>query len=627
MLRLRLGIRTRDILALSLLTLAIVAVTTAIHLVEVTRFTLEQVEREAKLLGEQVLAVGRDTVASNGGPATASLGRSEQLQTLLDAHVGFSRYAVYVAITDGGDEPIVASGGTEAVRPERRPPPLERLTGAGWWVRLRSLLGGETPIYEVRIPLELDGEPFGTIHVGSATGLIEEQLQAALGRALWISLGALLVSWMVALGIAQLTLRPIRLIRRRIGRMRKGEADPDEELEIGGDFEDLASELRLFGQEVRSERLQLLAYKASLEQLARHLQDGVLVLNTEREILFANEACAPMLGVSIEEAFGRRLDEILPDHDLTRSVERAAAEDGDTFDLSLVCRNGERSEKHFLASIYPVDDPDGAEAGFVILAEDLETLRVLRTLVRYGAQMTAVKRLAGGLVHEIKNPLNAMNLHVELLRQRLAGDRNGPKVQKSLSVISREIARLDRLVREFQRLASPEELELAPLDLRRLVESLVDLVAPEAEQQAVRLHLEVAEEDVEIYGDEERLTQAFLNIVRNALQAMPEGGELSIRATTGSDLLTEIEFADSGPGIEPDELEKIFQLYYTTKETGSGMGLFLVHRIVQQHGGLVTAASEPGRGTRILVRLPRGEMLTAVEAAGERPERPRGKAR
>jgi len=607
---LRLGIRTRELLAFSVLTLAIVTVTTLIHLAVVTHLTLDQVEQESRLLAEQVLALARNRVAEapDASPAAALAG-SDALQTLLDAHVGFSRYAVYVAITDHDGREIATNGSDEGARPEKRPPALEELTGSGWFRRLRSLLFGDRPVYEARLPLDLDGAPFGTIHVGVATGLIEDQLERSLGRALWISLGALLLSWLIALGIAQLTLRPIRLIRQRIGRLRGGgRAEDEEEVKLGRDFEDLAAELRLFGQEVKAERLHLFAHKASLEQLAQHLQDGVLVLNAEGEILFVNDAFAPVLGVAPDDAFGRPLAQILPDHDLTRAVEQVAAEHREIVGLQVICPV-DRGEKHFLTSIHPVDDPDGVEAGFVILAEDLEPIHVVRTLVRYGAQMTAVKRLAGWLVHEIKNPLNAMNLHVEILRHHVAGE-SEMGAGKSLAVISSEIARLDRLLEEYRRLASPENLRLSPLDLHGLVGRVGDLIAPEARQSGVQLRTELAKEAMEIDGDEERLTQAFLNIVRNAIEAMSGGGELTIRTAGGSSLLCEIEFLDTGPGIPPDQIDRIFELYHTTKESGSGMGLFLVHRIVQQHGGIITAASGEDRGTCFTIRLPRRDVLS-----------------
>ena len=614
---LRLGIRTRELLAFSVLTLAIVAVTTTIHLAVITHLTLDQVEQESKLLAEQVLAVARNRVAeSPDASAAMALADSDALQTLLDAHVGFSRYAVYVTITDHDGRKIATSGSDEGARARGRPPALDLLTGSGWFRRLRSLLFDDRPVYEVRLPLELDGAPFGTVHVGVATGLIEQHLEQALGRALWISLGALLLSWLVALGIAQLTLRPIRLIRQRIGRLRGGREDEEADLQLGRDFADLAAELRLFGQEVKAERLQLLAHKASLEQLARHLQDGVLVLNAEGEILFVNDAFAPVLGVAPDEAFGRPLARVLPDHDLTRTVEQAAAERREIVGLHVVCPV-DRAEKHFLASIHPVDDPDGIEAGFVILAEDLEPIHVVRTLVRYGAQMTAVKRLAGWLVHEVRNPLNAMSLHVEILRHHVAGQTE-TGAGKSLAVIASEIARLDRLLEEYRRLASPEDLRLAPLDLHGLVKRVVDLIAPEAEQSGVHLRTELAEEAIEIDGDEERLTQAFLNIVRNAFEAMAGGGELIIRTASGSSLLCEIEFLDTGPGIPADQIDQVFELYHTTKTDGSGMGLFLVHRIVQQHGGIITAASGGERGTCFTVRLPRREVLGFE--SDERPE-------
>jgi signal transduction histidine kinase len=230
-----------------------------------------------------------------------------------------------------------------------------------------------------------------------------------------------------------------------------------------------------------------------------------------------------------------------------------------------------------------------------------------------------------GVAHEVKNPLNAMTIHLELLKQKLTRQPVGAGVAsagntavattaavdtvadttKHVSVIAHEIKRLDEVVGGFLKFARPDELKLQPLHLATLISDIVTTVTPEAERANVEIRVECPEALPEINADPGMLRQALLNLALNACQAMPDGGVLSLTCREISRNKVEIVVQDTGVGIPPEHLGRIFDLYFTTKERGSGIGLSMVYRIVQLHDGDVEVESTPGAGTRFRLIFPK----------------------
>jgi signal transduction histidine kinase len=232
---------------------------------------------------------------------------------------------------------------------------------------------------------------------------------------------------------------------------------------------------------------------------------------------------------------------------------------------------------------------------------DPEAQRKLNRQLQTADRLTAISRISGGVAHEVKNPLNAILLHVEVARAKLA--RGDGDVSPEMDIIAREILRLDRVVRTFLDFSRPVELKLASIGVNDLVGEIVDLARPQAAAAKIRLDVRQEAEGVEVRVDKDLMKQAVLNVVVNAMQAMPDGGELRFESTVRGDT-AEIRLTDSGPGIPPELKDKIFRLYFSTKEKGSGIGLAMTFRIVQLHDGTIDFTSELGKGTSFLIRLP-----------------------
>ena len=227
-------------------------------------------------------------------------------------------------------------------------------------------------------------------------------------------------------------------------------------------------------------------------------------------------------------------------------------------------------------------------------------------LAELSRRLTMVGRLTAGVAHEMKNPLNAMTIHLELLKQKLAA---GKPAGTHVETIEHEIRRLDERIQGFLKFVRPEESTLAPVALAPLLASVLDAVQPEAERAGVAIERACGDAALWVQGDAAQLRDAFLNLAQNAIQAMPKGGRLTIRCAALPNQRVRVRVEDTGVGIAPENLARIFELYYTTKERGTGVGLSMVYRTVQVHNGEIDVESTVGLGTAFVVVLPAAATL------------------
>jgi signal transduction histidine kinase len=277
---------------------------------------------------------------------------------------------------------------------------------------------------------------------------------------------------------------------------------------------------------------------------------------------------------------------------------------------------GDSDPAERLLMCHAIEDTSGRFLGTMLVARNLGFLSHVHSTLNYSRKLSALNRLMAGVAHEVKNPLNAMTIHLELLKQKLAAVREPITVPapaggsrnldlgKHVTVIADEIRRLDQVVVGFLKFARPDELRLQPVQLSTVISEVVSMATPEAEAHGVTVRAECASSLPDINADPGMLQQAVLNLALNACQAMPNGGTLKLSCRTAARRRVEIDVEDTGVGIPPDNLSKIFDLYFTTKDTGTGIGLSMVYRIVQLHDGEVEVESTPGRGTRFRLVFP-----------------------
>ena len=241
-------------------------------------------------------------------------------------------------------------------------------------------------------------------------------------------------------------------------------------------------------------------------------------------------------------------------------------------------------------------------------------------IVELSRRVTALGRLTAGVAHEVKNPLNAMTIHLELMKQKLTAGATSDALGTHVDIISREIRRLDDVVQGFLKFARPEELTLRPIAPGDLLDEVLKTLAVEADVSGVKLDAAVGTDVPPIEADSGIFRQALLNLAKNAVQAMPNGGTLTMGAALGKDGRVEIRVTDTGVGIAPENLAKIFDLYYTTKQSGTGIGLSLVYRTVQLHNGDIDVESTPGAGTTFVIKMPKASGAPSSTSPSKRAE-------
>jgi PAS domain S-box-containing protein len=598
----RLGVRGREALVVTLLTLLVVTTATAIHLSQLSRVVVQEAVKQAELIAKQIYAqTGRALQRTPGADPLTALRDDPELRSFLDASVGYSPHLVYALVTDHTGTVLLHTERQREGKPEPERPNLDGLLKVDTLSRFAALYTtGRT--YETVLPMTLNDRLFGSIRLGVSTTLLRREVTGSLQQSLAVAAVALPLAWLAAMVLAQLTVRPIRAIVGQVDRIRRGEPLEATPMALGGDeFQELSSQLTRLGRELQADRLSTLSEKAHLQGVVDQLEDGVIFLNPERHILFFNRAAEAVVGVPLERAVGLAVHEVLdPAHPLLPFVDHVLLGSAGIRNATVVLPQDGR-DKEFLVSAFHMEDARRT-MGVAVLLKDLESIKTVQSLVSYSAKLAALGRLTSGVAHEVKNPLNAMMIHVELLKERL--EDSGADVKKSLEVIGSEIRRLDRVVQGFLRFMRPQELTLKPVDLNGMLQSVCALLEAESLSHRVRFVLELDPALPAVSGDEELLRQAFINILQNAVQAMPNGGAVRIRTRPEEVDWVRVTVTDQGVGIAPEDVDKIFKLYYTSKPGGNGIGLSVVYRIVQLHDGTVEAKSELGRGTAVIVRLP-----------------------
>ncbi|MBU0677206.1 MAG: PAS domain-containing protein [Verrucomicrobia bacterium] len=349
--------------------------------------------------------------------------------------------------------------------------------------------------------------------------------------------------------------------------------------------------------------LQLASDKGLLETIFHAIQEGIIVLDGEGDITYANRAAEKLLGFRLESAAGDSISRYL------RDIDWELVLDLDEGEWSrMVSREIEVNypEHRFLAFyVVPLSLVREEESGAVLILRDITRDREHGEKVIESERLHALTLLAGGVAHEIGNPLNSLNIHLQLLDREIAhladGDREN--LGELVDVASQEVKRLNQIINQFLRAIRPVEPELEQTDLADLLGETLRFMRHEIEDKSVLVEKESPDDLPPIKVDKAQIKQVFFNIIKNGLQAMTGGGLLKI-TISATERFIAVAFRDSGSGIEPESLGQIFDAYHTTKGEGSGLGLMIVQRIIRDHGGEIEVDSEPGRGTTFTIFLP-----------------------
>jgi len=480
-------------------------------------------------------------------------------------------------------------------------------------------------VFDVVAPLENNGKLIATVNVGVHTTLLRAVYEPLLRKAFWLMSFALIAALGAAFVLSNVALRPLTEISRQLDKLTAAEGAQAEDEKAKN--EDVAarvsSKIEKIGQRMKNVEEVYSALQENLDQILSNLQDGILLFTEDRRAVLVSDAARRFLQLGRENILGRHASDIFdPSTLLGQSLL-------DAIDIGVNVANEDiltESGRRIRASVDFIHDEETRQGlGALVTLHDLESAAEIESELELSRRMAAIGRLTRGVGHEVKNPINAIVVHLELLKSKLSGADGG--ATRHLDVIDAEIRRLDRVVQTLVDFSRPVELQLHEQDLRNIVGDVLALAADELETHHVTLSSRMPPAPLIANIDADLLKQAALNVIQNGAQAMPEGGKLEVileEAGSGSPLAAGrrdelsgdwngsekpantaiLRIADEGPGIPEEIREKIFDLYFTTKSGGSGIGLAMTYRIMQLHYGSVEVQSREGRGTEFRLRIP-----------------------
>ena len=575
-----------------------------------------------------------------------ALRSSDDLTNAMDGIVSYSPAVLDVSVTDAHGFTMVSTDPDEVN--ERAPyrDSFDRVRDGSIVYQMREVFG-KPKVLDIAVPLDRDRMPFLVVHVGVRSSFLRAAYEPWLRAALEFALLATLAAMAGAALLSTLALRPLRTIGEQLEQLTlsRGDSSADARVEQPLMLDSQAGRadpigrvsrsIDRLGRQMRSQEEGYIALQTNLNQMLDTLRDGVLLFAPDRRAVMVSDAVANFIQHSdvsleplVEDMIGMRLEQIFVPGTKLGDTIMAAFERGAQISAETITIEDGRQVQISLDRIEDArnglgERPDRA-MGTLLTLRDTGSAFELEQELEVSRRLAAIGRLTANVGHEVKNPINAMVVHLELLRGKLAGgtfDRDS--AQKHVEILADEMHRLDRVVETLADFSRPMDLDLRDHDLRRVVEQTLELAGAELRENGVHIELESPPAAVPVRVDGELIRQAFLNLLLNAMQAMPAGGR--VRLTVRRDQrFAIVEIADNGDGIPASVLPRIFDLYYTTKPRGSGIGLAMTYRIVQLHGGAMEVRSNadpasPERGTTFTLHIP---ISTPSSENRRQPSRP-----
>jgi signal transduction histidine kinase len=566
------------------------------------------------------------TVQSDPALQAALVSVNRYSSTVYDVNIGDSQGATLLSTNpDNQGKPL-------PVRPN-----YDQLRKASP-ARMMLQVFGQPRVFDVVAPLENNGKLFASVNVGVHTSLLRAVYEPLLRKAFWLMGFALVAALVAAFLLSNLALRPLADISRQLDRLTAAGGAPVED--EAASKQDVAArvstKIERIGQRMRNVEEVYSALRENLDQILGNLQDGILLFTEDKRAVLVSEAARRFLQIDRDNILGRHAREIFDRSTVLGRALREVIEAGVNMVKAEIRTEGGRRIQASVDFIY--DDETHRGLGALVTLHDLESAAEIESELELSRRMAAIGRLTSGVGHEVKNPINAIVVHLELLKAKL-GESDGAAA-KHLEVIDAEIRRLDRVVQTLVDFSRPVELQLREQDLRPIIGDVLALAADELTMRHVTLISRIPDEPLIANVDGDLLKQAALNVIQNGAQAMPEGGRLEVileedrngeethpmlvrpsRMARGgaahpAPSCAVLRVADEGLGIAEEIREKIFDLYFTTKIGGSGIGLAMTYRILQLHHGSIEVQSRQGRGTEFQLRIP----LAAADRGRRNPQ-------
>jgi len=612
-------LKTKLVLAITALVFLITGLLSLLYVSQLLHAAVQQSYDTNKMVANQVrlalqnaLETGlkdRKVDPDNPGQlrnlAAEAVRDNEPLQAVIDSVNRYSLTVYDINIGDSQQSTLLSTDPENEDKPLPARPDYQQILDANSFEMMRIVFGAPR-VFDIVLPLERNGSAFVSVHVGVRTTLLRAVYAPWLGETLTLMGLALAAALLVAFLLGNLALRPLEEISRQLDYWTaSSEAAREEDAAHQQDTAvRVSNKIERIGQRMRNVEEVFSALKENLDQFLGNLQDGILLFTGDGRAVLVSEAARRFLAIERDAILGRQAGEIFDRSTLLGEALSEAFEAGKPLaQQEIRTETGRRIQ----ASLDFIHDGRGSHSlGALVTLHDLESVEEIESELELSRRMAAIGRLTSGVGHEVKNPINAIVVHLELLKTKL-GEAGAP-AQRHLEVIDAEIHRLDRVVQTLVDFSRPVELQLREQDLRLVIGDVLSLAVEELSTRNVILISHLSGRPVVANVDADLLKQAVLNVIQNGAQAMVDGGRLEVTlAEEGKNAVLRV--ADEGPGIAEEIREKIFDLYFTTRSEGSGIGLSMTYRILQLHHGSVEVQSRLERGAEFVLRIP----LSAAE--------------
>jgi PAS domain S-box-containing protein len=618
----QLGLRAKLTLIMTGLVLLSVTVLSSVFFEQLLQQVMHDTDKRANELAREVFDSARHALTdakaqglrpNSDDPADTheyvkrafelSDGLTSRLQSATDSP------SVYeVSIVDREGVVLVSSDPALVGKPAPKRPPFAQLVQSPF-VRQVRILAEQTRVqaheYDVDYPFNVRGTPFGEVRVAVSTALLLNDIKPRLRRWATLVALALVLSTILAAVVSGAALAPIRDILAQLERISAGEYDTMATLskQAIGDTDELGQVRRKItqvGQQLRGVHEIFSSLRENMNSVMAGLEDGLVLFTRDARAVMVSPAAEKFLGAPASNFLGRRVTEIFPAghplHEALRLENDELHEIASETEFETL-----EGKKRISVSVQEIQEA-GERMGALVTLRDLDSIESINTQLQVSERLAAVGRITAGVAHEVKNPLNSMRLWLENLKESLPPETDG-MAQQAVHVLDTEIDRLDAVVKRFLDFSRPMDVRLEPTQLADVLHEVLEIAQPQLQRSNVQVAQLIPIGVPEAFVDRALLKQAVLNLVLNATEAMPDGGQLQLTLSRRGEM-AEITVGDTGKGIPLENRQKIFQLFFTTRPGGSGIGLASAFRIVQLHNGSIDFTTEVGRGTTFRIELP-----------------------
>jgi signal transduction histidine kinase/HAMP domain-containing protein len=592
------GLRSKLAASFLLLLIATVVAIGAIQIDRTASLMIDQLAKSGTLLAGQVSAQIHTILASTNNDPTSALRNDGALRTLLASYREFSDSVVYARLESPEGTLIASAPPHEAasVRPRVLAFDTLNVEKMSWFDLARVFFVQNNTVYQFSRSIEYHGAPVATVKIGLSTALVAAELRHSARMVVASAAIAVALGIAGAMVLGGTLLRPVAAIASGVDELAGGISDDHARVTGRDELGTLAEKFNQLSERLNRDRSRWETERGQLFSIFRSITDAVLLLDASGAILFANAEATARLGLPAGVITdGKHLSLLIGrNNPLTRMIEAVYSTGTEVHDVAL--RLGDSSSDRLLVSIFSLGNTRDP-AGLLVIVRNLEPVRQLESVVDQSDRLAQLGALVTGIAHQVRDPLNAMNLQLELLTQD--AEANLP-LEDRLEAVRSEMQRVDAAVYALTRFVRPQSLRLQAVDLPELIHEIGSRV----QRPRIAIAYDLDQRAACITADRALLGEAIRNIASNAADSMPDGGTITIRSLMVADGVVEIVIIDHGQGIPAEHLNSVTQFYFTTKSNGSGLGLALAMRAIDLQRGTIEVASEVGRGTMVKIRMP-----------------------